>query len=88
MFRRLGDWCYRHRWTVVILWVVGLFVLGGIQGVVGTDTRDEFALPDVESRRGFDILDEHFATRAPAARAARSSSARSKASTTPRSSRR
>ncbi|MBA2337869.1 MAG: MMPL family transporter [Acidimicrobiia bacterium] len=30
-------------------------------GAVGTGYSTEFALPDVESRRGFDILDEHFA---------------------------
>lgn len=29
--------------------------------MVGTAYSTEFALPDVESRRGFDILDEHFA---------------------------
>ena len=29
--------------------------------VIGTAFSTEFALPDVESRQGFDILDEHFA---------------------------
>jgi RND superfamily putative drug exporter len=37
-------------------------MLGGVlSGVIGTAYSTEFALPDVESRRGFDILDEHFA---------------------------
>jgi RND superfamily putative drug exporter len=61
VFRRLGDWCYRRRKTVVLLWVIALVVFGGILGAVGgSDTRDEFTLPDVESKAGFDILEDHF----------------------------
>ena len=60
MFARLGATCYRRRRRVAALWVVALFVLGGIQGAVGTAFQDEFTLPDVESRTGFDILEEHF----------------------------
>ena len=61
MFARLGRWCYHNRGKVVLLWVAALIVAGGISGAVGTAYSTEFALPDVESRRGFDILDEHFA---------------------------
>jgi putative drug exporter of the RND superfamily len=60
VFRRLGDWCYRRRKTVVLLWVVALVVFGGIYGAVGSNTRDEFTLPNVESKTGFDILEDHF----------------------------
>jgi RND superfamily putative drug exporter len=35
-------------------------VLGSIQGTVGTAFQDEFNLPNVESKTGFDILEKHF----------------------------
>jgi RND superfamily putative drug exporter len=61
VFAKLGRWCFRHRGKVTLLWLVVLIVAGGISSMVGTAYSTEFALPDVESRRGFDILDEHFA---------------------------
>ncbi|MGH9265664.1 MAG: MMPL family transporter, partial [Acidimicrobiales bacterium] len=60
MFGRLGSFCFRRRRLVAVAWVVALFVLGSVQGAVGTAFQDEFTLPDVESRTGFDILEEHF----------------------------
>ena len=45
---------------MVLLWLVTLFALGGISGAVGSDFREEFTMPDVESRSGFDVLDERF----------------------------
>ncbi|MEO6121005.1 MAG: MMPL family transporter [Acidimicrobiales bacterium] len=60
MFTRLGPWCHDRRRLVVGLWVAAL-VLGFVaSGSIGSAFRDEFSLPDVESKRGFDILDEHF----------------------------
>ena len=61
MFAKLGRWCFHNRGKVALLWVAALIVAGGVSGAVGTAYSTEFALPDVESRRGFDILDEHFA---------------------------
>ncbi len=60
MFAHLGRWCYRRRRTVVLLWVAAFVVGGALLGAVGTVSRSEFTLPDVESRTGFDILEEHF----------------------------
>ena len=60
-FANLGRWCFRHRGKVALLWLAALIVFGGISSMLGTAYSTEFALPDVESRRGFDILDEHFA---------------------------
>jgi len=60
VFARLGRWCYRRRWIVVIAWVATLIVGSAVLGVVGTSSRSDFDLPDVESRRGTDILDENF----------------------------
>ena len=60
MFARLGPWCHDRRWFVLIGWVLALFVLNGIAGGVGSAFRDDLNLPDVESRDGFDLLDEQF----------------------------
>ena len=57
MFSRLGSWCARRRRTVAVAWVLVLLALGGLQGVVGTNFSTEFGLPDVESKRGLDILE-------------------------------
>ena len=59
MFSRLGTWCHDRRKLVLGLWVVLFFIGGAAQGA-GNAFRDEFNLPDSESRDGFDILDEHF----------------------------
>lgn len=58
MFSRLGAWCARRRGTVVLLWLAVLVALGAWSGAVGSNFSTEFGLPDVESKRGFDILDE------------------------------
>jgi putative drug exporter of the RND superfamily len=60
VFARLGPWCHDHRKRVLGFWIA-LLVLGGmVAGGVGGAFRDEFNLPDVESKDGFDILDENF----------------------------
>jgi putative drug exporter of the RND superfamily len=60
VFARLGRWCYRRRAIVVLLWLAVAVVGGSLLGAVGTETRTEFSLPDVESRRGVEIFDDHF----------------------------
>jgi len=62
LFASLGRWCFRNRGKVALGWLAVLIV-GGVlaNAVVGTAYSTEFALPDVESRRGFEILDDHFA---------------------------
>jgi putative drug exporter of the RND superfamily len=58
---RLGRWCHDHRWKVVILWIVALFIGNGIlTGAGGADTDADFSLPNVESKRGTDILTDSF----------------------------
>jgi putative drug exporter of the RND superfamily len=60
VFARLGSFCHRRRGLVAVLWFVALILLGAVQSGVGSAFQDEFTLPDVESRAGFDILEEHF----------------------------
>ena len=59
MFARLGTWCHDRRRLVLGLWVA-VFLIGGAAQGAGNAYRDEFNMPDVESRTGFDVLDEHF----------------------------
>jgi putative drug exporter of the RND superfamily len=60
LFARLGPWCHDHRRLVLGLWV-GVLILGGVlSSAIGNAFRDEFNLPDSESRTGFDILDDEF----------------------------
>ncbi len=57
MFSRLGAWCARRRGTVVIAWLVVFLALGAWSGAAGSNFSTEFGLPDVESKRGLDILE-------------------------------
>ena len=57
MFSRLGTWCHDHRRLVLGLWVAVVALGFAVSGAVGSAFRDEFNLPDVESREGFDILE-------------------------------
>ena len=58
MIRRLAQACFRHRLRVVIGWIVALVVLMMVSGAVGTGYSSDFTLPDVESKRGVDILED------------------------------
>ncbi|QYG91909.1 MMPL family transporter [Iamia sp. SCSIO 61187] len=60
MFARLGPWCHDHRKLVLGLWILALVVGMGASGGAGGAFRDEFNLPESESKTGFDILDEEF----------------------------
>ncbi|MEA3077590.1 MAG: putative drug exporter of the superfamily [Actinomycetota bacterium] len=61
MLSRLGRWCHNRRGVVVIAWLLALFVVGGVTGAAGSGFTTQFSLPNVESSRGFDIIDAHFA---------------------------
>jgi RND superfamily putative drug exporter len=63
VFARLGRWCHDRRRIVVALWVLAIVAGGAVLSAVGTKSRSEFTLPDVESRRGIDILDKGFGGR-------------------------
>jgi RND superfamily putative drug exporter len=61
VFTRLGRWCHDHRWLVVGFWVAALFVGNGVLSAAGgAQTNADFSLPDVESSRGTDILEDTF----------------------------
>jgi putative drug exporter of the RND superfamily len=60
ILRRLAEVCFRRRRRVVVLWTLGIVVLGAVMGAVGSSYRTDFTLPDVESKRGIDLLDDQF----------------------------
>ena len=49
----------KRRW-VLGFWIVGLILVNVVAGGIGNDYRDDFNLPNVESKRGFDVLEERF----------------------------
>jgi RND superfamily putative drug exporter len=60
VLRRLGRSCYRRRRIVVLGWLAALAVAGAGAGAAGSGFSSQFTLPDVESARGFDILEDRF----------------------------
>ncbi|MEH1101233.1 MMPL family transporter [Micromonospora sp. CPCC 205561] len=56
VFRRVGDWAYRCRWTALVLWVVVLVGASVAAQAVGDDYRNDFSLPGTESQRALDTL--------------------------------
>src|SRR5687767_2309952 len=60
MFVKLGPWCHDRRKLVLGLWLALLVFGSAFSSAIGSGFRDDFNLPDVESKAGFDILDESF----------------------------
>ncbi len=63
MLGRLGRLCHNRRGRVVLAWLVVLFLAGGASGAAGSGFTTAFSLPNVESSRGFDIIDANFGGR-------------------------
>src|SRR5205814_8998692 len=56
----LARWCFRHRYTVVLLWLAALVGLGVVNSAVGTGNSDNFALPGTESTKALNLLQSAF----------------------------
>jgi RND superfamily putative drug exporter len=58
---RLARWCYDRRILVLAFWIGGL-IIGNVAlaAAGGADTDADFSLPNVESKRGTDILTDAF----------------------------
>ncbi|MBX6390303.1 MAG: MMPL family transporter, partial [Frankia sp.] len=56
----LARWCFQHRRTVLIAWLVALVGLGLAARVIGDDYKDAFSLPDTDSQAAYDLLAEEF----------------------------
>jgi RND superfamily putative drug exporter len=61
VFARLGRWCHDHPWKVVGLWVAAIVVANmALAGAGGAQTNADFSLPDVESQKATEILEDNF----------------------------
>jgi putative drug exporter of the RND superfamily len=60
MLKRLASFCYHRRRWVLGGWIVGIVIVGAVMGAAGSGYRSDFKLPDVESKRGTDILEAQF----------------------------
>lgn len=56
----LARWCFNHRRIVVALWVVGVIALFGISASLGPEYKDDFKLPNTESKKAVDLLQREF----------------------------
>ena len=54
--RALATWCVRHRWLVVVFWVVALIAVSGISRSVGSNYSNSFSLPKTESSDAIQLL--------------------------------
>jgi RND superfamily putative drug exporter len=54
--RTLARWCFRHRWIVLLGWIVALVGLNAIHGAAGSDYKDEFKLSGTDSFDALNLL--------------------------------
>ncbi len=57
---RLGQWVFRHRQLVIILWLVLLAGVGGAAGLLNGKTDDAFTIPGSQSQKALDQLKRTF----------------------------
>src|SRR5438876_10048051 len=60
----VARWCFRHRVTVLVLWLTALVGLGVVNSAVGTAYNDNFALPGTESTKALSLLQSAFPAQA------------------------
>src|SRR3954449_10408327 len=58
----LARWCFRHKFRVLAIWVVALFVIGGLSAGAGSGYTDSFSLPGTESTTALNLLKDNFNT--------------------------
>lgn len=64
MLERIARTSFRRRWTIVVLWLVAIVVVGSISSSLGTADEADFELPDTESRQVLEMLREASPTQA------------------------
>ena len=57
MFQRLGPWMHDHKWWVIAAWVLVLVSANGVASSLGDGYGEGGDLPDIEAKRGFDLLE-------------------------------
>jgi RND superfamily putative drug exporter len=61
---RLGHASVRHRRVVLLSWLAVLVSMIVLSSTAGGSASDSFTIPDTESQRAYDLLDERFAAEA------------------------
>lgn len=56
----MSRWSVRKPWQAVIVWVVGLLLIGGLASAFKGEFNDAFDLPDTESKVATDLLAADF----------------------------
>jgi putative drug exporter of the RND superfamily len=54
--RTLATWCFRHRRTVLLLWISAFILATGVARATGTDFSNSFTLPNTPSTEAIAIL--------------------------------
>lgn len=60
----IARWCYRHRLTVLGLWLVAAVGLGAAAVAVGTGYNNNFSLPGTDSTKAMSLLQSTFPAQA------------------------
>ncbi|GAA4889202.1 MMPL family transporter [Streptomonospora salina] len=60
---RLGKFSFRHRWPVILAWIVLLAALSGAAAAFRVPVDDSFSIPGTESQDTVDMLQERFPER-------------------------
>jgi len=60
MLSRVGGWCARRHWVVIVLWLIAIVGLAiGAHARPGTP-KDVFSVPGSESQSAIDLLNQEF----------------------------
>ena len=60
MLRRVAAACYKHRWRVLVSWIIVLVGVNVLAQTVGGDLLKTFSLPGSQSQHAFDVLGQDF----------------------------
>src|SRR5689334_5117189 len=60
--RGLAEFCYSRRWFVLVGWILLLVGLYGLSVALGGKFRTEFELPNSESARALQLMEERGST--------------------------
>jgi RND superfamily putative drug exporter len=58
----LARWCFQHKFRVLAVWLVTLFVLSALSASAGSGYTDSFKLPGTESTTALNLLGDNFET--------------------------
>ena len=57
---RLGGWCHRHRWGVVVTWLVLVVGMAALAGSVKQPTTNAISIPGTQAQEALDLLNKQF----------------------------